>query len=124
MKRTILFLGSILLVFFCCSPSEKEGALGEVTFRVTGSEAANIHFIKGHLLMHSFEYDDARDSFRQAKREDPSCVMAYWGEAMSYNHPIWQEQDRKSTRLNSSHSQISYAVFCLKKKISTVCYHR
>src|SRR2546430_2840052 len=29
-------------------------------------------------------------------------------------------QDRKSTRLNSSHSQISYAVFCLKKKIGTV----
>src|SRR2546427_3601127 len=27
--------------------------------------------------------------------------------------------DRKSTRLNSSHSQISYAVFCLKKKINT-----
>src|SRR2546428_4363278 len=27
-----------------------------------------------------------------------------------------QEQDRKSTRLNSSHDQISYAVFCLKKK--------
>src|SRR2546430_9738410 len=29
-----------------------------------------------------------------------------------YNHVV----DRKSTRLNSSHSQISYAVFCLKKK--------
>src|SRR2546427_8831984 len=29
------------------------------------------------------------------------------------------QQDRKSTRLNSSHSQISYAVFCLKKKTST-----
>src|SRR2546427_5610620 len=29
--------------------------------------------------------------------------------------PVWVE-DRKSTRLNSSHSQISYAVFCLKKK--------
>src|SRR2546430_12795188 len=28
--------------------------------------------------------------------------------------------DRKSTRLNSSHSQISYAVFCLKKKITTL----
>src|SRR2546430_13415059 len=28
-------------------------------------------------------------------------------------------QDRKSTRLNSSHSQISYAVFCLKKKNNT-----
>src|SRR5205085_10010480 len=31
-----------------------------------------------------------------------------------------QEEDRKSTRLNSSHSQISYAVFCLKKKTSTL----
>src|SRR5688572_31860809 len=29
----------------------------------------------------------------------------------------WRHQDRKSTRLNSSHSQISYAVFCSKKKI-------
>src|SRR2546427_2575034 len=29
---------------------------------------------------------------------------------------IQARQDRKSTRLNSSHSQISYAVFCLKKK--------
>src|SRR5256886_3109930 len=36
---------------------------------------------------------------------------------------IWNstpDQDRKSTRLNSSHSQISYAVFCLKKKINDV----
>src|SRR2546430_13025186 len=30
-------------------------------------------------------------------------------------------KDRKSTRLNSSHSQISYAVFCLKKKSITTC---
>src|SRR2546430_13623661 len=34
-------------------------------------------------------------------------------------------QDRKSTRLNSSHSQISYAVFCLKKKnIKKTLYER
>src|SRR6266568_8186934 len=33
--------------------------------------------------------------------------------------PVHREQDRKSTRLNSSHSSISYAVFCLKKKKNT-----
>src|SRR5256886_8023564 len=33
-------------------------------------------------------------------------------------------EDRKSTRLNSSHSQISYAVFCLKKKKKTRTIHR
>src|SRR3712207_7632522 len=31
-------------------------------------------------------------------------------------------EDRKSTRLNSSHANISYAVFCLKKKKLHVCY--
>src|SRR5688572_32030213 len=34
-------------------------------------------------------------------------------------HLLDYRQDRKSTRLNSSHSQISYAVFCLKKKITS-----
>src|SRR2546427_2772713 len=34
--------------------------------------------------------------------------------------PVEQIKDRKSTRLNSSHSQISYAVFCLKKKKETI----
>src|SRR5690349_22849872 len=41
--------------------------------------------------------------------------------------PAGSRQDRKSTRLNSSHVEISYAVFCLKKKkkpnISTAHYH-
>src|SRR3712207_8854016 len=33
-------------------------------------------------------------------------------------------EDRKSTRLNSSHANISYAVFCLKKKIiNNICYY-
>src|SRR2546430_10828967 len=36
----------------------------------------------------------------------------------AYGSPVYV-QDRKSTRLNSSHSQISYAVFCLKKKKNT-----
>src|SRR6266581_1937433 len=31
-------------------------------------------------------------------------------------HAMWSRLDRKSTRLNSSHPSISYAVFCLKKK--------
>src|SRR2546430_8454355 len=40
-----------------------------------------------------------------------------------HHDPDHRDLDRKSTRLNSSHSQISYAVFCLKKKKRTQ-YHR
>src|SRR2546427_5768847 len=47
----------------------------------------------------------------------PDQVLAHY-QAGTNSHPAtsYETQDRKSTRLNSSHSQISYAVFCLKKK--------
>src|SRR2546427_8936077 len=41
-----------------------------------------------------------------------------------YGAPEGTVIDRKSTRLNSSHSQISYAVFCLKKKKKKLIMHR
>src|SRR2546427_11106830 len=44
------------------------------------------------------------------------CLKTPWtGSVVRLVHGVLR-QDRKSTRLNSSHSQISYAVFCLKKK--------
>src|SRR2546430_4690166 len=46
------------------------------------------------------------------------AIEVFWG---SGSPVAWRVLlDRKSTRLNSSHSQISYAVFCLKKKKKTV----
>src|SRR6266542_4059171 len=42
----------------------------------------------------------------------PGAVIVAWDAGMSGR----EKQDRKSTRLNSSHGSISYAVFCLKKK--------
>src|SRR2546430_13709956 len=43
----------------------------------------------------------------------PCCLQQ---DTLSYRFLAASVEDRKSTRLNSSHSQISYAVFCLKKK--------
>src|SRR2546430_11620825 len=45
-----------------------------------------------------------------AKQKGLDCIL------IPPNNPPRASLDRKSTRLNSSHSQISYAVFCLKKK--------
>src|SRR3712207_9111737 len=39
-----------------------------------------------------------------------------WPHLIGRRNPPTYQQDRKSTRLNSSHANISYAVFCLKKK--------
>src|SRR5688572_30948464 len=52
---------------------------------------------------------------------DPGCPRGLHGLHDLRRHlPGTQQEDRKSTRLNSSHSQISYAVFCLKKKNSSL----
>ena len=48
------------------------------------------------LLLHSFEYDRARRAFREASSIAPSFAMAVWGEAMTYDHPIWGNHDRES----------------------------
>src|SRR3712207_8582775 len=42
-----------------------------------------------------------------------------WRARRATHTPCWPGSDRKSTRLNSSHANISYAVFCLKKKKNT-----
>src|SRR3712207_8075395 len=44
---------------------------------------------------------------------------ATYGTERGRRDPLWARADRKSTRLNSSHANISYAVFCLKKKNNT-----
>src|SRR5205085_8048832 len=49
-----------------------------------------------------------------AATNPPELIAA--AHAGSFSIALANELDRKSTRLNSSHSQISYAVFCLKKK--------
>src|SRR2546430_5900134 len=54
-------------------------------------------------------------------RSDSDKIVAAFESGFAFYHPEsrqleWIARDRKSTRLNSSHSQISYAVFCLKKK--------
>jgi hypothetical protein len=64
--------------------------LGAIDFPTSGNAAAQRLFIKGVLLMHSFEYDDAREAFVEAQKADPAFAMAFWGEAMTFNHPVWQ----------------------------------
>lgn len=68
------------------------GDLGHVVFPNSGAPEAQEAFLRGVLFLHSFEYDDARDAFREAQEIDPDFVLAYWGEAMTHNYPLWRSQ--------------------------------
>jgi len=73
-------------------------SLGHIDFPTSGSPEAQQHFVQGVLLLHSFEYADARDEFQSASKIQPAFAMAYWGEALTYTHPVWVQQDAPAAR--------------------------
>ena len=95
-RSFFLFLA---IALFACDPSpQQSGDLGVVNLEVQSSPEAVDAFNRGLLLLHSFEYEDARESFRAAIAEDSTMAMAYWGVAMTFNHPIWHRQKIDSAR--------------------------
>jgi tetratricopeptide (TPR) repeat protein len=67
--------------------------LGNITFPTSGAPAAQPSFIEGVKELHSFQFEEAAIAFQRAEKIDPNFAMAYWGEAMSHNHPLWAEVD-------------------------------
>jgi tetratricopeptide (TPR) repeat protein len=66
---------------------------GSITFPTSGAPAAQEAFLTGVKALHNFQFDEAAVIFQQAEKADPAFAMAYWGEAMSHNHPLWAQQD-------------------------------
>jgi tetratricopeptide (TPR) repeat protein len=67
--------------------------LGTIAFPTSGAPAAQTEFIRGVLWLHSFGYEEAIEAFRRAQKIDPTFAMAYWGEAMAFNQPLWFHED-------------------------------
>lgn len=81
------------------APMRTIAGLGSISFPTsTRSTAAQTAFLRGALLLHLFEYPDAAKAFREAQQQDPGFAMAYWGEAMTYNHGIWNQLDADAGR--------------------------
>ena len=72
--------------------------VGDVAFANSGTPAAQPSFLYGLAQLHNFEYDEAARAFRDAQQQDPEFALAYWGEAMTKNHPVWMEQDLGGAR--------------------------
>ena len=67
--------------------------IGRVAFPSSCSAKAQVELEKGVALLHSFWYEEATKEFEAAAGADPACAMAYWGEAMSTYHQLWENPD-------------------------------
>ncbi|HEX3122932.1 MAG TPA: hypothetical protein VHQ21_06475, partial [Rhodanobacteraceae bacterium] len=78
---------------------ESVEGLGALDFPTsTKSAPAQTAFVRGMLLLHVYEYPRAEKAFQQAEKLDPDLVMAYWGEAMTATHPIWNQDNAAAGR--------------------------
>lgn len=99
MNRLGLVVAGALLLRPSAAPlAAQSDRLGTLAFPTSGAPAAQPDFIRGVLLLHSFEYDDARAAFRAAQAKDQGFAMAYWGDALTWTHGLWNEQQLDSAR--------------------------
>jgi tetratricopeptide (TPR) repeat protein len=105
LRRLTVTQASLLLVFASALPAQREThahrpgqELGEVSFANSGAAAAQEPFQRGLALLHSFEYEEAAEAFRAAQAADRDFAMAYWGEAFTYTHPLWGQDEAGTAR--------------------------
>lgn len=100
----------MLLAFLLCSASQHLAAqehdhdlsaeeVGSVQFATSCSKTVELSFNRAVALLHSFQYEQAREAFNGISKKDPSCAMAQWGVAMTHYHGLWRNGDTSAGRL-------------------------
>src|SRR5207248_5097062 len=117
---TLLSMLALLAMGVLCLPGQRE-ALAQADKPAAGLDLqhARAQFVeaKGKKVFYAKRWD-LSDLPSYGPKQKVSGTIRMWGSnyIVDGNVGKYWEEDRKSTRLNSSHRTISYAVFCLKKK--------
>ena len=84
-------------LFFAQEPQHHHDAdeeLGTVSFPTSCTPAVQSQFERGVALLYSFEYEVADAQFEEVAKKDPRCAMAYWGQAMTLYHELWNRPSK------------------------------
>jgi tetratricopeptide (TPR) repeat protein len=77
--------------------SEEE--VGSVHFPTSCGSDLTSDFNRAVALLHSFQYEQARQAFTEISERHPECAMAQWGVAMSHYHGMWDNGDTAAGRV-------------------------
>ena len=73
--------------------------IGSIQFPTSCPKTVELSFNRAVALLHSFQYEQAREAFKGVTQQDPSCAVAQWGVAMSHYHGLWDNGDTRAGRL-------------------------
>jgi len=98
MRRTKIPVRFLLTMVSIVAPLQAQtdaapGHLGKVDFPTSCSAAVQPLLEKALALLHSFQYEEAQQTFAEATTQDQKCAMAHWGSAMALYHQLWDFPD-------------------------------
>jgi tetratricopeptide (TPR) repeat protein len=94
MARSQALLRTALIALLCpFSFAAESDLLGKINFPTSANGAAQEHFLAGVAYLHSFGFKQARSEFLRVQELDPGFALGYWGESLTYNHPLHAESD-------------------------------
>jgi tetratricopeptide (TPR) repeat protein len=96
---SILFFGPLALCQEEHHHALTEEEVGSVHFSTSCRTDLASSFNRGVALLHSFQYEQAREAFTEVASRDPQCAMAQWGIAMSHYHGMWDNGDLAAGRV-------------------------
>jgi hypothetical protein len=98
MQRLFISVVAVALLAVGAPAQAQFDSVGSLDFPTSGSPEAQQHFLRGVAILHSFGWKQAIAEFQAAQRIEPDFAMAFWGESLCYNHPLFGEQDGESPR--------------------------
>jgi tetratricopeptide (TPR) repeat protein len=103
-RTTILLVGFFLFSSLGLAAQEHHHELsaeeiGSVHFPTSCLKTVEPGFNRAVALLHSFQYEQARQAFSEVSVMDTSCATAQWGVAMSHYHGLWDNGDTAAGRL-------------------------
>src|SRR2546430_349383 len=98
------FLGTSLGTSLTSAEEQHKHALsaeevGSIHFVTSCAKGVESDFNRAVALLHSFQYEQAREGFAEIAKRDPQCGMAQWGVAMTHYHGLWDNGDTRAGRI-------------------------
>jgi len=106
MDYQLKFIGFIAALTGLClallvrgdAPRNDSVQVGQVNFPTSCAVEAGAKVETGVALLHSFQYEEAEQSFSEAAKRDPKCAIAYWGKAMTRYEQLWEFPQGKTLK--------------------------
>jgi tetratricopeptide (TPR) repeat protein len=90
--RTLIAWGvSAMLAAVLGQHGHGSEGVGKAHMDISCVPAVHTQFDRALALLHNFWYARALSLFQEIQQADPDCAMAYWGAAMTFNHPLWDQ---------------------------------